>query len=112
MSFDAFLIFENPGSGGIAITGETMDEDMKKKKAFEIKKFSFGVKNTVNIGSQSGGAGAGKATLHDFSVQKNHDSGSPGTVRNLRRGGPSGRRTTTTAPWGGGVGRAEVQNKG
>src|SRR3546814_12338455 len=90
MAFDACLIFENPGSGGIAITGETMDEDMKKKKAFEIKQFSFGFTNTVNIGSQSGGAGAGKATFEDFSVQKNTDSGSPGLFRTCCSGGHYG----------------------
>src|SRR3546814_12483117 len=90
MSFDAFLIFENPGSGGIAITGETMDEDMKKKKAFEIKQFSFGVTNTVNIGSQSGGAGAGKATFVDFTDQTNPDSVSPGLIITRCTGGPYG----------------------
>src|SRR3546814_14928559 len=90
MSFDAFLIFENPGAGGIAITGETMDEDMKKKKAFEIKQFSFGVTNTVNIGSQSGGAGAAQATFEDFPVYKNTDSGSPCLFRTCSRGGHYG----------------------
>src|SRR3546814_5722725 len=102
MAFDACLIFENPGSGGIAITGETMDEDMKKKKAFEIKQFSFGFTNTVNIGSQSGGAGAGKATFEDFSVQKNTHSGSPRLFRTCCSGGPYGDVTLILRRSGGG----------
>ena len=46
-------------------------------KAFEIKSFSFGAKNKATVGSQSGGAGAGRAELNEFKVAKLTDNGSP-----------------------------------
>lgn len=76
MAFDAFLIFNDPKGGAPKIHGETRDEDMKKRKAFEIDSFSFSIENTLAIGSKSGGAGAGKAQFNEFSVSKSTDSGS------------------------------------
>jgi type VI secretion system secreted protein Hcp len=64
MAFNAFLIFGGAAqNGAVAIEGETQDEEMAKQKAFEIDSFNFGVENTLNIGSKSGGAGAGKVTF-------------------------------------------------
>ncbi len=87
MAFDAFLIFGDPGPGAVKIEGETQDEEMKKSKAFEIEEFEFGVENTLNIGSKSGGAGAGKVQFKEFSITKTTDNGSAGLFRTCCSGG-------------------------
>ena len=87
MAFDAFLIFGDPGPGAVAIEGETQDKEMKDKKAFEIEEFEFGVENTLNIGSKSGGAGAGKVQFKEFSIEKATDNGSAGLFRTCCSGG-------------------------
>jgi hypothetical protein len=38
--------------------------------------------NTLNVGSQSGGAGAGKATFNQFSITKKVDKSSPAFFEN------------------------------
>jgi type VI secretion system secreted protein Hcp len=73
MAFDAFLFVSDAGTSP-AISGETQDPDFKG--AFEITEFSFGAENTLNIGSATGGAGAGKATFKEFTVKKTTDSAS------------------------------------
>ncbi len=87
MAFDAFLVFGSPGPGAVAIEGETQDSQMKEKKAFEIEEFEFGVENTLNIGSKSGGAGAGKVQFKEFSISKTTDNGSAGLFRTCCSGG-------------------------
>jgi type VI secretion system secreted protein Hcp len=87
MAFDAFLVFGDPGPGAVKIEGETQDKEMKDKKAFEIESFEFGVENTLNIGSKSGGAGAGKVQFKEFSVEKTTDNGSAGLFRTCCSGG-------------------------
>ena len=82
MADDAFLYF--PGS---EIKGETQDEDMSKKDAFEIVSFSFGAENTIDIGSISSGGGAGKATFKEFNVTKKTDLGSCPLFLTLCQGG-------------------------
>ena len=44
---------------------------------FEIEEFSFGIEQTLNIGSQSTGAGAGKVTFNPFSITRKIDRSSP-----------------------------------
>jgi type VI secretion system secreted protein Hcp len=45
---------------------------------FEISDFSFDIEQTLNIGSQSTGAGAGgKATFNPFSITRKVDRSSP-----------------------------------
>jgi type VI secretion system secreted protein Hcp len=90
MAFDAFLVFESAGAGAVEITGETQDSQMKDKGAFEIDSFGFGIENTINIGSRSGGAGAGKVQFNDFTVSKKTDSGSAGLFRTCCSGGHYG----------------------
>src|SRR5688572_13776950 len=77
MAIDAFLYFEQPGSSGYDIVGESTDAWGKTKKAFEINSYSFGVENVATISSKSGGAGAGKANFEVFEITKNIDSCSP-----------------------------------
>lgn len=83
MAFDAFLYF--PGSEAL-VPGETIDSHFKKKKAFELKSFEFGAENNINIGSASGGGGAGKATFKEFSISKSTDTGSCGLFTTLCTG--------------------------
>jgi type VI secretion system secreted protein Hcp len=76
MAVDAFIWFESPGVSK-APEGETKDATYSKKKAFEIKDFSFGVENPTTIGSATGGAGAGKIKFNEFTIKKTTDKASP-----------------------------------
>lgn len=44
---------------------------------FEIEDFSFDIEQTLNIGSQATGAGAGKVTFNPFSITRKIDISSP-----------------------------------
>jgi type VI secretion system secreted protein Hcp len=44
---------------------------------FEIQDFSFDIEQTLNIGSQTGGSGAGKVTFNPFQITKKVDSATP-----------------------------------
>lgn len=82
MSFDAYLYF--PGQS--LVEGETTDEDMAANKAFMLSAFNFGAENTINIGSGTGGGGAGKATFKEFRVVKETDTASCGLFATLCTG--------------------------
>ncbi len=71
MAFDAFMYFP-----GAKIEGETQDETMKAEKATEILSFEIGAENNINIGSISGGGGAGKATFKELTITKKTDTAS------------------------------------
>jgi type VI secretion system secreted protein Hcp len=82
MAFDAFMYFNDSSK----ISGETQDDTMKKKGAFELRSFDFGAENTINIGSDTGGAGAGKATFKEFKITKRTDTASCAIFENLCMG--------------------------
>ena len=44
---------------------------------FEVEDFSFDIEQTLNIGSQSSGSGAGKITFNPFSITRKIDRASP-----------------------------------
>ncbi|HJS84445.1 MAG TPA: type VI secretion system tube protein Hcp [Acetobacteraceae bacterium] len=44
---------------------------------FEVEGYSFQIEQTLNIGSQSTGAGAGKVTFNPFSITRKIDKASP-----------------------------------
>jgi type VI secretion system secreted protein Hcp len=44
---------------------------------FEIEDYNFDIEQTLNIGSQSSGAGAGKVTFNPFSITRKIDCSSP-----------------------------------
>ena len=44
---------------------------------FEIEDYSFDIEQTLNIGSQGGGSGAGKNTFNPFSITRKIDVSSP-----------------------------------
>jgi len=47
------------------------------KGLFEVEDFSFDIEQTLNIGSQSTGSGAGKVTFNPFSITRKIDKASP-----------------------------------
>src|SRR3954451_9579978 len=53
------------------------DWNKKDRALFEIEDFSFDIEQTLNIGSQSTGAGAGKVTFNPFSITRKIDKSSP-----------------------------------
>ena len=46
-------------------------------RVFEVDNFNFDIGQTLNIGSQSTGAGAGKVTFNPFSITRKIDKASP-----------------------------------
>lgn len=84
MSFDAFMY--SPTHSASLIPGETQDEEMSGKDAFELLSFELGAENNINIGSISGGGGAGKATFKEFTVTKKTDTASTGLFHALVTG--------------------------
>jgi type VI secretion system secreted protein Hcp len=55
---------------------------------FEIEDFSFDIEQTLNIGSQSTGAGAGKVTFNPFSITRKIDRSSPELFESACSGTP------------------------
>jgi type VI secretion system secreted protein Hcp len=82
MAFDAFMYIPNISE----LKGETQDDDMSKKDAFEILSFEIGAENNINIGSISGGGGAGKATFKECTITKKTDTASCGLFLKLCEG--------------------------
>jgi type VI secretion system secreted protein Hcp len=54
---------------------------------FEVETFNFDVEQTLNIGSQSSGAGAGKVTFNPFSITRKPDANSAALWAHLCNGG-------------------------
>ena len=91
MAIDAYMYFKDyagtylPSESQVAAGKgpDPMFEKFKFKDAlgakgiFEIEDFSFDVEQTLNIGSQSSGAGAGKITFNPFSITRKIDRASP-----------------------------------
>jgi type VI secretion system Hcp family effector len=73
---DNFLWFPAAAKGGLLSgkasqpEGETTDAWFSKKKALEIKSFSFGVSQAETTGSGTKGASAGKASFNEFVIEK------------------------------------------
>lgn len=80
MAFDAFLKFESK-----IIKDDLKGESLDRAYAgwVEIASFSFGYENQLNLGSASGGVGAGKATFKEFVVEKRVDSITPVLIKAL-----------------------------
>jgi type VI secretion system secreted protein Hcp len=88
MAFDAFIKFTPSAGASEKIEGESTDSQFTGAQGwFEIKEFSFGIENTLNISSASGGAGAGKADFKEFTVKKQTDKASPLLAATCGKGG-------------------------
>jgi type VI secretion system secreted protein Hcp len=89
MAVDAFLQFKGGGAAGHDIEGETYDKTMRNMKPlpFDIQNWNFGITQDVNIGSASGGIGAGKVNFNPFKITKAIDKSSPLFFGTLCTGG-------------------------
>jgi type VI secretion system secreted protein Hcp len=98
MAFDAFMAFKDSKTGNW-LQGETQTEWSKSNevlatspsklsdaKPFEIDDFSFDIENVLNIGSASGGVGAGKVTFNPLSFSRKIDKASPDFFRKCCNG--------------------------
>ena len=61
-------------------------EGMEGASALELQSYSWGVKNPITIGTPGGGAGTGKATFDDLTVERQADAVSPRLVRAVATG--------------------------
>src|SRR5882724_6153984 len=52
-------------------------DGFSNKGLFEVEDYSFDIEQTLGIGSQSTGAGAGKVTFNPFSITRKVDKSSP-----------------------------------
>jgi type VI protein secretion system component Hcp len=89
MAVDAFIWFDEGSTGMMKVVGETKDATYSKTSpnaAFEINQWSFAIENPTSIGSQTSGAGGGKAKLNEFSIKKVVDSASPAFFKNCVAG--------------------------
>ncbi len=55
----------------------TKPSSLTAGKVFEVEEYNFDIEQTLNIGSQSSGAGAGKVTFNPFSITRSIDIASP-----------------------------------
>src|SRR3954470_19839832 len=74
----------DPGPADTQITGDSIDKDYRGWT--EIKSFSMGVENPTTIGSQTAGAGAGKAKFDELEIEKNVDSTTPQIWQRMAQG--------------------------
>lgn len=87
MAIDSYMIFTKYDNTSIkaesqVILGECAEELAKPFKAaagriFEVESYNFDVEQTLSIGSQSSGAGAGKITFNPFGISRKIDVASP-----------------------------------
>jgi type VI secretion system Hcp family effector len=61
-------------------------DGFSNKGLFEVEDYSFDIEQTLGIGSQSTGAGAGKVTFNPFSITRKVDKSSPVFFQNACSG--------------------------
>lgn len=72
--------------GNVAPIKESFDA--KTAHFIQVARYSSGIEQTLNIGSQSTGAGAGRATFNPFTIQRSADVLSPLLFQNAASGTP------------------------
>jgi len=93
MAIDSYMFFQGynddpkylPSESQVVLTSGKGDNELIKpftaagdnKGLFEVEDYSFDIEQTLNIGSQSSGAGAGKVTFNPFSITRKIDCASP-----------------------------------
>ena len=89
MAIDSYMIFKDyadkylESESTVDLSKVSDDElgkpfvDAKAGHIFEVDDYSFDVEQTLNIGSQSTGAGAGKIVFNPFSITRKIDKSSP-----------------------------------
>lgn len=78
----------NFNTAATAKSGQAGQQSARASGLFEIEDFSFDIEQTLNIGSQSTGAGAGKVTFNPFSITRKIDRSSPIMFQNACSGTP------------------------
>lgn len=79
MPADNFLWFPDAAKGGLLTgkaakpEGESTDAWFSKKKALEVKSFTFGLEQADTTTSGTTGSGGGKVKFNEFSVSKSVD---------------------------------------
>ncbi len=58
-------------------TDRASDSTVSNPTLFEVEDYSFDIEQTLNIGSATGGAGAGKTAFNPFTIGKKEDEASP-----------------------------------
>ena len=90
-SYMAFQLYGGAGAAGTYLSAESQVDLSKNSEplmttptaafkvgqVFEVEDYSFDIEQTLNIGSQSSGAGAGKVTFNPFSITRKIDKASP-----------------------------------
>ena len=86
MAIDAYMWFQTYEGKYLASESQVdLSTDPQKNavqyppntNVFEVEDYSFDIEQTLNIGSQSSGAGAGKVTFNPFSITRKIDKASP-----------------------------------
>lgn len=88
MATDCYMIFKGydnkylPSESAVVLTDSIEELGKPFKTAgngfiFEVEDYSFDIEQTLNIGSQSTGAGAGKVVFNPFSITRKIDKSSP-----------------------------------
>jgi type VI secretion system secreted protein Hcp len=88
MATDIFLEFVGNVlgvSGESKVVGESQDK--AHPNTVPVSAYTFGVENKQTIGSTSGGAGSGKATLNTLTISKSVDLSSPSLYATSASGG-------------------------
>jgi type VI protein secretion system component Hcp len=91
MAYSLYISFEGARQGKILAPSPAKGINMPGNQGlFEIEDYSFDIEQTLNIGSSSSGAGAGKVTFNPFSITKQTDTASPAFFQQAMAGGSSG----------------------
>src|SRR4051812_12974665 len=91
MAVDGYMYFQEYGGSYLKSESQVKLDDnnetlckqfkfqdvAKQQGLFEIEDFSFDIEQTLNIGSQSTGAGAGKVTFNAYLITRKIDKSSP-----------------------------------
>ena len=89
MAVDSFMTFQDyagnwlPSESQVSCDNSKSDEIGKPittapaGSVFEVDNFSFDIKQTINMSSQSSGAGAGKVNFNPFKISRKIDKASP-----------------------------------
>lgn len=94
MATSAYLVFTPYGGPPVTTEGthapiaDLLGVQHPGNTLLEISDYSFDVEQTLNIGSQSSGAGAGKITFNPFSITKKIDVLSPLLFQDCASGRP------------------------
>jgi len=83
LSSESTVDFKNDVSN--ALSADFIAQN-NKQAVFEVDSFNFGIEQIVTIGSQAGGAGAGKVTFKEFNIERKIDVSSPILFQNACAG--------------------------